>query len=95
MGVNLGPRVGAIRRRMGCRPGVPDILILHPSGNGKYHGLAIELKVKGGHVSKEQEEFHKRLSENGYVSIIMKPVYEPIEALEVIQEGIGKYFDLK
>jgi len=89
MGVNLGARVGAIRKRMGCRAGTPDLLILKPSV--KYHGMSLELKVKGGHISKEQEAFAERMKQKGYYAVIMQPKYEPMEALEWVQKEIDYY----
>lgn len=40
-------------RAQGVLPGVPDLVI--PHARGGYHGLAVELKVKGGTVSDEQK----------------------------------------
>ena len=74
MGVNLGARVGAIRKRMGCRAGVPDLLILE--ARGKYHGMALELKVAGGKITGEQKAFKKELETRGYYAVIMPPKLE-------------------
>jgi hypothetical protein len=93
MGVNLGPRVGAIRKRMGCRAGVPDIMVLQPAG--KYHGMAVELKVVGGHVTPEQEAFAKRLTDAGYYSIIMPPKFEVQDGLEWIQKEVEYYLAME
>lgn len=89
MGVNLGPRVGAIRKRMGCRPGVPDILILQPAGS--YHGMAVELKVAGGHISDEQKEFARRLQANGYYAFIMQPVFDVLTGLKCACDEVEYY----
>jgi len=54
-------------KRMGVRPGVPDILILVPA-NG-YHGMAIELKKPGGRLSKHQEDWARELIYRDYFVI--------------------------
>jgi len=64
VGVNLNARVGAMRKRMGVRAGVHDLIILEP--NKKYHGMTLELKVKGGKVSQEQLEFQLAAQRRGY-----------------------------
>jgi len=89
MGVNLGARVGAIRKRMGCKAGIPDLIILHPSG--KYHGMTLELKVKGGHISEEQENFAGKAERLGYYAVIMQPKYEPMEAFDWAKKEIEYY----
>jgi hypothetical protein len=80
MGVNLGARVGAMRKRMGCRSGVHDLIILLPKG--KFHGMSLELKVKGGHITPEQEDFQMRLRSLGYHSVIMPTKLELSEGIE-------------
>jgi len=44
--------------------GVPGLCICEPFG--MWHGLYIEMKSKGGMVSKKQDEFMVALSERGY-----------------------------
>lgn len=91
MGVNLGPRVGAIRKRMGCRAGVPDLLILH--ARAPYNGMFLELKVKGGHITDEQKAFKERAELLGYYALIMPPTLEIPEALEWAKKEIESYLD--
>ena len=57
-------RQGARMKAAGYRKGWPDLLILEP--RGEYHGLAIELKVKGGRVSPAQREVLAAMRERGY-----------------------------
>ena len=47
-------REGAKFKRMGVLAGVPDILILTPKQG--FNGFAVELKVKGGKLSKNQKD---------------------------------------
>lgn len=89
MGVNLGVRVGSIRKRMGCRAGTPDLLILKPAG--KYHGMTLELKVKGGHITDEQNSFANLAKDNGYYAVIMPPKFEPMEALDWVKKEVEFY----
>lgn len=54
--------------RMGMKPGVPDIVL--PVARGKYHGLYIELKAKGGRLSPDQREWQLSLLEEGYCAAV-------------------------
>lgn len=54
--------------RQGMKPGVPDICL--PVARGKYHGLYIELKAKGGRLSPEQREWQRALLEEGYCAAV-------------------------
>ena len=52
-------------RAMGVKAGVPDLFL--PVPRGTIHGLFIELKrLKGGRVSKEQNEWLNALFNQGY-----------------------------
>ena len=88
-GMNLGARVGAIRKRLGVRAGVPDLLILEP--RGKYHGMALELKVKGGKISDEQTQFTQRLTDKGYYAVIMPPTMGVSDGLAWAQNAVEEY----
>lgn len=92
MGVNLGARVGAIRKRMGCKPGTPDIFIFHACQG--YHGLGIELKVRTS-ASTEQEDWKRRLEQNGYKSIIVPSKLDLWEAFRWTTQQIDKYMEGK
>lgn len=52
-------REGAKFKKMGVVAGVPDVLIFNP--NGKFNGLAIELKTSIGKLTDSQREMHNRL----------------------------------
>lgn len=41
-------------KRMGLRPGFPDLFI--PVVRGRYHGLFIEMKYGGGRLSADQKD---------------------------------------
>lgn len=51
-------------KRAGYRKGVPDVIFYEPR-NG-YHGLAIEIKRKGGRVSPHQKQWVLDLQRRGY-----------------------------
>lgn len=51
-------------KRMGVKPGVPDLILPVPSG--KYHGLFIEMKKAGGRVSDDQLWWLEHMKANGY-----------------------------
>lgn len=72
---------GARMKREGVLAGVSDIML--PVARGCYHGLYIELKVKGGVVSKSQEWWIEETRKQGYYSIVC---YGWLEAKEVIEE---------
>ena len=91
MGVNLGARVGAMRKRMGCRAGIPDIIILH--SRHPYNGMTIELKVKGGKSSPEQEEFQRRATLNGYYSLIMPSTMDIQDGLNWLKTKVEEYLN--
>lgn len=73
-------------RAAGVRSGVPDLFL--PCSRGGYHGLWIEMKTIGGRVSREQEQWHKDLLEQGYICAVCYGAGAAIETIE-------KYMRLK
>jgi len=65
---SFGEAIGAQRmnrlKRMGLTPGYPDINIFVPSA--PYHGLLIEMKIKGERVKPHQLDIHDKLRKQGY-----------------------------
>lgn len=61
-------REAARFKRMGVKPGVPDMFL--PVPRGKKHGLFIELKAPNGRVSDYQSEWLSRLGELGYAAYV-------------------------
>lgn len=51
-------------KRQGVKAGVPDLCL--PVARGKYHGLYIELKVKGNKPTELQKEWNQKLRDQGY-----------------------------
>lgn len=65
----------AMLKATGVKAGVPDICL--PVARGGYHGLYIELKrIRGGRVSPDQQEWIRKLNEQGYLAIVCKGFYE-------------------
>lgn len=68
-GVPVTKKVAGEMKRQGLRRGVPDIDI--PAARHGYHGLRIEMKRRvGGVVSEAQKDYHKRLSDEGYLVVV-------------------------
>ncbi|KHS84690.1 hypothetical protein RC84_08460 [Pectobacterium carotovorum subsp. carotovorum] len=62
-----GPKAARDAKRLGVRAGVPDLFLALP--RGKYTGLWIEMKAKGGKLSAQQEVWLKRLEDAGYRAV--------------------------
>ena len=71
---------GAKRKAKGVKKGVPDILIFDTAG--LFKGLAVELKVDGGKVSKEQNEFMERMKKRGWATEICWSVDEFVNVID-------------
>lgn len=82
----------AARLKMeGVKPGVPDICL--PVARGGYHGLYIEMKVKGNTTSEAQKRWIRLLKAQDYFVIVC---YGQEEAIQVIvnylkQKGVERY----
>ena len=68
-------------KREGVKAGVSDIFL--PVARGGYHGLYIELKVKGGRVSVDQQWWIAETTKQGYLA---KVCYGWAEASRTIKE---------
>lgn len=55
-------------KRMGVKPGIPDLMLPVPSG--EYHGLFIEMKKIGGWPSADQLWWLEHLKANGYAAFV-------------------------
>ena len=67
-------------KRMGVKPGVPDLFLPYPSKG--FHGLWIEMKTEKGRQTASQKEWQEWLNENGYLALVCHGVGEAINALE-------------
>lgn len=68
-------------KREGVLAGVSDIFL--PVARGEFHGLYIELKVKGGKTSPDQEWWLEETTKQGYYSTVC---FGWIEAKKVIEK---------
>lgn len=75
---------GARLKAEGVRTGVPDMFLAFAS-NG-FHGLFLELKAKGGRLSKEQKTFLEMANIAGYATAV--PIGF-IEAKDVIEKYLN------
>ena len=70
---------GAMLKREGVKPGVPDIFLPMPVGN--FHGLFIELKTAKGRPSLQQREWLRNLSNQGYAAALCRGLHEAIDTI--------------
>jgi len=68
----------------GVRPGVPDWMC--PSSNGRFRGMAIEFKRKGGHITPPQREYIDLLRDAGW---FVELCYSTEEAIKMVE----RYFE--
>jgi len=59
----------AIFKGLGVRPGVADLVVMEPRSS--FHGLVIELKVKGGKLSDYQKTFLEDAEARGYYACVV------------------------
>jgi hypothetical protein len=59
-------------RAMGVRKGVSDWILPFPSPNGRFAGLAVELKSHSGTVSEEQQHFLDDAEAAGWLTAVVR-----------------------
>ena len=69
----------------GRKRGVPDVFV--PIAKKGYHGMFIEMKVKGGSLNEHQKEYLKFLADYGYYTVVCY-------SFEEAKNEIIKYLDL-
>ena len=76
---------GAKLKEMGMQKGFPDLFI--PNARHGYHGLLIELKRdRNSYPTKEQRDWIKHLSREGYYAVV---AYGADEAIAIIKKYTG------
>jgi hypothetical protein len=96
MGAYLAPATFNRMKRMGCKPGFPDVIIfdqpdIFSPELARKKGVAIELKRrKGGIVSELQKEWQIKLRDRGWISLICEGADNAIKALEMLGYGRRK-----
>lgn len=68
-------------KRMGVKPGVPDLMLPVPR-NG-YHGLWIEMKSPKGKTSKNQKDMLEKLNKQRYKAVVC---FSWEEAAQIIKD---------
>lgn len=68
----------SLMKRLGFTKGTPDIFI--PIAKGKFHGLFIEMKIKGGKVSDDQDLIINKLLSLGYEVYVCYTADEAVRA---------------
>lgn len=81
---------GMVLKKKGVRPGVLDITCPIPSG--KYHGLAIEIKVKPNKLTPKQLEMCRILHGLGHC---VRVAWSGDEAIEIFKAYIKEYLTLR
>ena len=78
--------IEAVRmKREGVKAGVSDVFL--PVARGKFHGLYIELKVKGGKLSDDQKWWLSETTKQGYHSVVCVGWVEASEVIKRYLEG--------
>lgn len=83
--------VGAQMQAEGVKPGYPDIGL--DVARGRYHGLRIELKIKGGRVRATQQVWLEHLERQGYYACVCWQWEHAAKAVLAYLDG-GYDFDL-
>ena len=79
-GIRTTFRQAVKAKATGYVKGHPDLFVYEP--RGKYHGLALELKVKGNYATKEQKKWITKLNERGYYAVVTRGLDNTIEEIE-------------
>ena len=78
--------IEAVRmKREGVKAGVSDIFL--PVARGEFHGLYIELKVRGGKTSPSQKWWIEETTKQGYYSVVCVGWVEASEVIKHYLEG--------
>lgn len=84
-GAHLSKIQASILKGEGMTAGVSDLLLLHPSSDGQWCGLAIEMKTEKGRQSEWQKAWQKELEETGCYR------YEVVRSFEQFRKLINDY----
>ena len=84
-GAHLSMMQARIFKGEGMTSGVADMLLLHPSADGHWCGLAIEFKTEKGRQSQRQKEWQKALESVGCYR------YEIVRNFEEFRTLINNY----
>lgn len=88
-GMRTTRRVAGRMKAMGYKKGHPDIIIYE--SRGKYHGMAVELKSKGGSARQEQKKWRDELQRRGYYALIMPTNLSFLDGLDWLKNQTLQY----
>lgn len=91
-GMRTNIRTAVKMKRAGYKKGFPDIFIYEP--RGKYHGLAVELKLNS-RPSNEQMTWNFKLDNKGYYAHIMPHNLTFQQAQNYLEKITKHYLNLK
>ena len=81
------PAVAKAAVAQGLTAGIPDVMCMAPSADGRYHGLMIEFKRETtGKPTPEQEFFLKFFSDQGFRTAICRTAHD---ASLLVNEHLG------
>lgn len=73
-------------KALGVKKGVPDLLLPLPSPNGRWLGLAAELKSPSSRLSEEQATWLKKLSANGWLTGTVRSLDEFVTMINIFMK---------
>lgn len=76
------PREAARFKGLGVRPGVPDLFLILPSGDGKFHYLALELKIGKNTQTDYQRQYEININRNGGRYVVIRSLDQFIEEIK-------------
>lgn len=76
---------GSALKAQGVVAGIPDLVIA--SARGPFHGLVVELKVKGGRLSPEQRRQLWRFDREGWMTALVWNIDGMREVLDIYVNG--------
>ena len=80
-------KIEAVRlKKEGVLAGVSDVFL--PVSRGKYHGMYLEMKVKGGKLSDNQKWWMSETTKQGYLSIVCYGWQEASETIKRYLEEV-------
>lgn len=79
-------------KRQGVKAGVPDLHL--PVARGGYHSLYVEMKIKGGTISKYQKEWIAELNKQGNLAVVCWDWEEAANTIiDYLELGVYKQAD--
>ena len=84
-GVRVPIGLAVKMKKAGLKKGYPDLFL--PVPRGKFHGLYVEQKIKGGRQSEEQKWWEARLRQLGYAYFLCWDSRATCEVIEGYLKG--------